>query len=86
MGVRPENIHDASVESLKRLTSPFDAKITVFELLGSEVLLYCDFAGSSIAAKVEQGNQARVGDNASFALDMDKIHVFDKETEQAIVH
>ncbi len=86
MGVRPENVYDAKAESLCKLTAPFDAKITVFELLGSEVQLYFDFAGASMSAKVGQSSRASVGDVMSFAFDTDKIHVFDKETEQAIIH
>ncbi len=86
MGVRPENVYDAKAEALCKLTSSFEASITVFELLGSEVQLYFDFAGASMSAKVGQGSRAAVGDIVSFAFDVDKIHVFDKETEQAIVH
>ena len=86
MGVRPENVYDAKAEALCKLTASFDAKITVFELLGSEVQLYFDFAGASMSAKVGQASKAAVGDTVSFAFDMDKIHVFDKETEQAIIH
>ena len=86
MGVRPENVYDAKAEALCKLTASFDAKITVFELLGSEVQLYFDFAGASMSAKVGQASRAAVGDTVSFAFDVDKIHVFDKETEQAIIH
>ena len=86
MGIRPENVHDAKAESLHKLTSSFETKVTVFELLGSEVQLYFDFAGSSMSAKVDQTSRAAVGDTVCLAFDMEKIHVFDKETEQAIVH
>ncbi len=86
MGIRPENVYDANAEALCKLTTPFDAKITVFELLGSEVQLYFDFAGASMSAKVGQNSRAAVGDTMSFAFDVDKIHVFDKETEQAVIH
>ena len=86
MGVRPENVYDAKAKALCKLTAPFSAKITVFELLGAEVQLYFDFAGASMSAKVDQGSRAAVGDTMSFAFDTDKIHVFDKETEQAIIH
>ena len=86
MGVRPENVYDAKSESLCKLTAPFEAKITVFELLGSEVQLYFDFAGASMSAKVGQSSKAAVGDTMNFAFDVDKIHVFDKETEQAVIH
>ncbi|MBQ4401684.1 MAG: ABC transporter ATP-binding protein, partial [Synergistaceae bacterium] len=86
MGVRPENVYDAKEEALCKLTAPFESKITVFELLGSEVQLYFDFAGASMSAKVGQTSKAAVGDTMSFAFDVDKIHVFDKETEQAVIH
>ena len=86
MGIRPENVHDAKAESLHKLTASFEAKVTVFELLGAEVQLYFDFAGASMSAKVDQTSRAAVGDIVSFAFDAEKIHVFDKDTEQAIVH
>ena len=86
MGVRPENVYDAKEEALCKLTAAFDSKITVFELLGSEVQLYFDFAGASMSAKVGQASKAAVGDTVSFAFDVDKIHVFDKDTEQAVIH
>ena len=85
-GIRPENVYDANAESLATLTDSFDATISVYELLGSEVLLYFDYADASMAAKVGQGSSAAVGDKMQFAFDIDKIHVFDKTTEEAIVH
>lgn len=85
-GIRPENVYDANAESLVKLTGNIDATISVYELLGAEVLLYFDFAGANMAAKVGQGSSAAVGDKMQFALDTDKIHVFDKTTEAAIVH
>ena len=86
MGIRPENVYDANEKSLSELTSSFKAQISVFELLGSEVLLYFDFAGASMSAKVSQGSKAAVGEWCEFAFDKEKIHVFDKDTQQAILH
>jgi multiple sugar transport system ATP-binding protein len=86
MGIRPENIYFSNSDTNKKLSVPFSATVGVSELLGSEVLLYFDFAGTSVTAKISQSYKINIGDNIEFAFDIDKIHVFDKETEQAIVH
>ena len=55
-------------------------------MLGAEVFLYFDFQGSNMTARVEPTTPARTGDVVKFALDANKIHVFDKETEVAITN
>ncbi len=86
MGIRPEHVHD-SEEFLK--ASPdtvIESTIRVYELLGAEVFLYFDFQGSSMTARVDPRTTARTGDKVKFALEADKIHVFDKETELTITN
>ena len=61
-----------------------NAEIKVYELLGAEVFLYFDFAGSQMTARVNPRTTARTGDTVKFALDMEKAHFFDKETEVTI--
>ena len=56
----------------------------VYELLGAEVFLYFDVAGTQVTARVGSGTELRSGDKASFTFDMNKIHIFDKETELTI--
>jgi cyclic pyranopterin phosphate synthase len=41
---------------------------------------------ANFCAKVDARTTARYGSKITVALDPEKIHVFDKETEQAIVH
>ncbi|MDE6980964.1 MAG: sugar ABC transporter ATP-binding protein, partial [Lachnospiraceae bacterium] len=60
--------------------------VTGYELLGSEVLLYFNVAGVSMTAKVDSRTTARLGDHVKLAMDTQKIHVFDKETEQTITN
>ena len=64
----------------------FDSTIKVYELLGAEVYLYFDLAEFPITARVDSRTTARPGDAVKFAFDVDKIHVFDKETEQVITN
>ena len=37
-------------------------------------------------AKVSPRTPARPGDEVTFAMDVARLHVFDKETEQVITH
>ena len=47
---------------------------------------YANVKKTQFTAKVGAGTTARYGSKITVALDPEKIHVFDKETEQAIVH
>ena len=49
------------------------------------MFLYFDFAGSQMTARVNPRTPARAGDTVKFALDIEKIHFFDKETTETIV-
>ena len=66
--------------------SVIEATIRVYELLGAEVYLYFDVEDSNFTARVNPRTTARVGDTIKLGLDLTKIHVFDKETEQVIVN
>ena len=62
------------------------SKIKVYELLGAEVFLYFDVEGTQMTARVNPRTELRTGDDAKFALDMNRIHIFDKETELTITN
>ena len=84
-GIRPEDVYDSEmfIETAKCV---FESTIKVYELLGAEVYLYCDLAEFPITARVDSRTTARPGDKVKFAFDVEKIHVFDKETEQIITN
>ncbi len=85
MGIRPEDVHDEPrlLEEYKDCIVP--AKVEVTELMGAETFLYLDVNTFNFTARVEPTSTARPGDeNVSIALSNDKIHLFDKDTEQTI--
>ncbi len=84
-GIRPEDVYDseAFIQSAKCV---FESTIKVYELLGAEVYLYFDLAEFPITARVDSRTTARPGDTVKFAFDVEKIHIFDKETEQTITN
>ena len=84
MGIRPEDIHDDEIMVNAAGDSVVEATIRIYELLGAEVYLYFDLARVSCTARVNPRTTAKVGDVVKFAFDLNKLHIFDKETEQVI--
>ncbi len=85
-GIRPEDIYDSQMMVEAKSESTFETTIRVYELLGAEVFLYADLAEFPITARVDPRTTARPGDKVKFAIDIEKIHVFDKETEKIITN
>ena len=86
MGIRPEDIYDSEMMVQANPHSTFETTIRVYELLGAEVYLYFDVEDFPMTARVDSRTTARNGDVVTFAIDTEKIHVFDKETEQVITN
>ena len=86
LGIRPEDLHDEEAWLTGSPHSVIDATIRVYELLGAEVFLYFDIEDTNCTARVNPRTTARPGDTIKLALDLSKIHVFDKETEQVVVN
>jgi len=86
MGIRPEDIHAEEIFLNSSQESIVKAHVEVTELLGAEVNLYLLIAGQNAVAKVNARYDAKVGDNVKVAFDVNRIHVFDKATELAIVN
>ncbi|WP_455718129.1 ABC transporter ATP-binding protein [Anaerosporobacter sp.] len=86
LGIRPEDIHDEEIFMESYPGSVVDATVKVYELLGAEVYLYFTIDQFEVTARVNPRTTARPGDTIKVALDLSKIHLFDKETEQVICH
>lgn len=85
MGIRPEDIYDAEDMPENFPHSIVEANVTMYELLGAEVYLYFDMQGTNVTARVASTTKAQAGTKMRFALDLNKIHLFDKETEKTIL-
>ena len=86
MGIRPEDIHDEESFIEMSPESAFTTTIRIYELLGAEVYLYFDVEGFDCTARVNARTTARPGDEVKLAMDLTKLHIFDKETEQVIAN
>ncbi len=84
LGIRPENIHDEEAFLNMSPDSVISVKVEVTEMMGAETYLYLDFEGKKFTARVNPRTQAKHGDVIKVALDLNKIHLFDKETEKTL--
>ncbi len=85
-GIRPEDVYDSEMYIEASPQSVFESTVKVYELLGAEVYLYFDLEEFPITARVDPRTTARPGDTVKFAFDVEKIHVFDKDTEMIITN
>ncbi len=85
-GIRPEDVHDSQMFVEASPQSAFDATVKVYELLGAEVYLYFDIDEFPVTARVDARTSSKANKPSRFAFDVEKIHVFDKETEKTITN
>ena len=85
-GIRPECIHDdaAHLESLAEWVVP--AHVDVTELMGSCIYLYLVSEEQNLIANVDAHSASEVDTDIKVALDVTRLHIFDKDTEKCIVH
>ena len=86
IGIRPEDLKDDEKYIAANPDAVIEATIRVYELLGAEVFLYFDIDNVNCTTRVSPRTTARPGDTIKLAIDMEKLHVFDKDTEEIILH
>ncbi|WMT41128.1 ABC transporter ATP-binding protein [Paenibacillus sp. D2_2] len=87
MGIRPEDIHEEPVFLEASPHTALSADVYLTENLGHEMQLYLNGVGtSSLIARVDGRSNTREGDKVKLAIDMNKIHIFDKETEKNVFY
>ena len=90
--LRPELLHDEPLYLSKFTDSTIEAYVEFTELMGAEIYLYLkageDKEGDEInlISRVSSRSTAKAGDTIKIAIDTSRMHFFDKDTEQIIVH
>ncbi|MBC2576863.1 ABC transporter ATP-binding protein [Peptostreptococcus canis] len=85
LGIRPEDIHREKVFLDMSQESMFEATVIIRELMGSEIFAYIELLGNEMIAKFDGRNDVNPGDKLKLALDMNRVHFFDLETEENIL-
>ena len=85
LGIRPESVHDEEMYISNATTGVINCTVEITEMMGAETYLYLNCEGIPITARVSSRSTAKPQDEIKVALDPNRIHLFDKETERTIV-
>ena len=80
-GFRPEHLE---IGEIGGESASFQARADVVEYLGHEELLHVSAANQDIVAIVDSEHRVRPGDVIKLTLPLDKLHLFDGETGEAL--
>ena len=83
LGIRPEDLYtDALVPSGKRVSEPIRGRVDVEEPMGNEIFAYVIVdQDARIVARLEPQT---LGEQVELVLDLDKVHLFERETGTAL--
>ena len=85
MGIRPEDIHDPDTLASGRETVEISARVEVVEPMGREVFLNLTTGRSAFVARVDPVHLPVVDQEVRLAVEIDKAHFFDRETERSLI-
>lgn len=86
VGIRPEDVYDIAANCPIPVTdeNTLEARVDVVERLGPEDTAYLVAGEKNIIASLDPATRIQEGKVANFAIDLDKLHLFDAVTEQRI--
>jgi multiple sugar transport system ATP-binding protein len=82
--MRPENIHAEGFAPPGINSSTVQAEVVVTELLGNETIAYLELGSHEFLARFDPRVVTRPGQNINLAVDIDRVHIFDPESEDAL--
>ncbi len=85
-GIRPEDIYDTRIASMVKAHAgnTVSVDVDVIEPLGNDVEMYLKAGDIPLTAMIDSASEAKIGDRIDVMFDMDRTHLFDNETEQAL--
>jgi multiple sugar transport system ATP-binding protein len=84
LGVRPEDFHDEPLFIESSQDTVVNSTVEVAELMGAETMVYSHIDEQKFVARVDARTEVKHGQSIKLALDMNKAHFFDAETELRI--
>jgi multiple sugar transport system ATP-binding protein len=85
LGLRPENIHDPRFVPPGVAESHMQGRVDVTELMGNEIFVYLVAGNTTYIARVDPRSDVQAGDEVDVVINMDRMKVFDRRTEEAIL-
>ncbi len=84
-GIRAEDVYDKLFTSEASPDNTVKAICEVVEPMGAEVYLYLNSGKNTFIARVGAHNRPDINRDMDMVFDMNKVHFFDKDTDQTII-
>jgi multiple sugar transport system ATP-binding protein len=83
LSIRPENLR---IDENAPDSKSFEATVDVVEVIGSDNFLYLDVAGRECRVRAPVEIEPEEGEVVRVTFDESDLHLFDRHTEEAVVH
>ncbi len=83
-GIRPADIHSTGLKDSK-YQCQLEATVDFRELMGSETYLYLKIGKTPLVVRVDAMSDTKPGSSYCVYLNLKKFHMFDPETQKAII-
>jgi multiple sugar transport system ATP-binding protein len=84
-GIRPEAVNDReSIDRGAKSVATFDARVEIVEPAGADTFVVTRAAGKELTARMRADTEVRIGENHTFAFNLDKAVLFDPQTSRRI--
>ncbi|MFC1878732.1 ABC transporter ATP-binding protein [Chloroflexota bacterium] len=83
-GIRPEDIHNPDFTPPGIIPQPVECTVDVTELMGNEIFVYLKTGENIFVGRVDPRSRYQINDKVQVVFNMANMHIFDKDTEQAI--
>ena len=84
-GIRPEDVHAKPFVPPGIIEADMKAEVEVTELMGNEIFVYFLTGNKSFIARIDPRARVRPGDQSELALNMANMHIFERDTELAVI-
>jgi multiple sugar transport system ATP-binding protein len=81
LGIRPEDLTEVPHEGFPQI----EMKVEVVEVLGADQFLYGKVGGDDVIARLDPQFKVAIGDRVRLHVNMRRLHLFDVNTERAIL-
>jgi len=85
LGIRPEDIWDVPSSAWIEEKFMIETKVDFRELMGSETYVYVKIGTVALVARVGAFADPKPGTNFGLVINLRKIHIFDPESQKAII-
>ena len=84
LGIRPEDVGIRNIIDESLTQDGIEAVVDVAEMMGSDIFLYIKIGDIDIISRINSDILVESGEKIRVSFNIDKIHLFDKDTEESI--